>query len=394
MKKPTKIMLSAVCASTLVTASTATHAFDLEDYATTFRATRDAYFKATEELRLANGKYRLFTGIVGLYGYANHYANGGNPDAIRRYGWPDLPEARKCRNQPDSFGGRNPVFPEAGGGESSFAAGFRGYRTRGASQHQAAGDDAYLHFRTSGFAKAEQAVAAYIAAFPFTNESDRALATSILTSDLNLAGQGIPPSEPHPSRDPEGQLREQLSWHYAIEVGPPNGSQYYNGDMYNSINALAAPLRYGEYCHSDPNICPTGVECVDSSLQAAPGVPYWQMDWNTGAARADSPYRFRCAYVDQPMVFPPKRVDPLAPGNWFALLGVSDQGDGAGLHARNGVSENGTVEDILTTYRATRDAYLKAANEKLLATGPYKAARAASIVAETVYLESILSEFE
>jgi hypothetical protein len=33
------------------------------------------------------------------------------------------------------------------------------------------------------------------------------------------------------------------------------------------------------------------------------------------------------------------------------------------------------LEDYATTYRATRDAYLKAANELKLATGPYKAAR-------------------
>ena len=31
------------------------------------------------------------------------------------------------------------------------------------------------------------------------------------------------------------------------------------------------------------------------------------------------------------------------------------------------------LEDYATTYRATRDAYLKAANELKLATGPYKA---------------------
>ena len=36
------------------------------------------------------------------------------------------------------------------------------------------------------------------------------------------------------------------------------------------------------------------------------------------------------------------------------------------------------LEDYATTYRATRDAYLKAANELKLATGPYKAARLCS----------------
>jgi len=31
--------------------------FDLEDYATTYRATRDAYLKAANELKLATGPY-------------------------------------------------------------------------------------------------------------------------------------------------------------------------------------------------------------------------------------------------------------------------------------------------------------------------------------------------
>ena len=39
------------------------------------------------------------------------------------------------------------------------------------------------------------------------------------------------------------------------------------------------------------------------------------------------------------------------------------------------------LEDYATTYRATRDAYLKAANELKLATGPYKAARDAYVAA-------------
>ena len=43
------------------------------------------------------------------------------------------------------------------------------------------------------------------------------------------------------------------------------------------------------------------------------------------------------------------------------------------------------LEDYATTYRATRDAYLKAANELKLATGPYKAARDAYVAATATY---------
>ena len=38
-----------------------------------------------------------------------------------------------------------------------------------------------------------------------------------------------------------------------------------------------------------------------------------------------------------------------------------------------------SLGDYATTFRATRDAYLKAANELKLATGPYKAARDAYV---------------
>ena len=43
------------------------------------------------------------------------------------------------------------------------------------------------------------------------------------------------------------------------------------------------------------------------------------------------------------------------------------------------------LEDYATTYRATRDAYLKAANELKLATGPYKAARDAYVAATATF---------
>ena len=47
------------------------------------------------------------------------------------------------------------------------------------------------------------------------------------------------------------------------------------------------------------------------------------------------------------------------------------------------------LEDYATTYRVTRDAYLKAANELKLATGPYKAARDAYVAATDTYTKSL-----
>ena len=47
------------------------------------------------------------------------------------------------------------------------------------------------------------------------------------------------------------------------------------------------------------------------------------------------------------------------------------------------------LEDYNTTYRATRDAYLKAANELHMATGPYKAARDAYSGATATYTRSL-----
>jgi ABC-type transporter lipoprotein component MlaA len=48
-----------------------------------------------------------------------------------------------------------------------------------------------------------------------------------------------------------------------------------------------------------------------------------------------------------------------------------------------------SLQDYATTYRATRDAYLKAANELKLATGPYKAARDAYVAATATYTKSL-----
>eukprot|EP00283_Hemiselmis_rufescens_P000205 CAMPEP_0173470274 /NCGR_PEP_ID=MMETSP1357-20121228/77789_1 /TAXON_ID=77926 /ORGANISM="Hemiselmis rufescens, Strain PCC563" /LENGTH=60 /DNA_ID=CAMNT_0014438543 /DNA_START=522 /DNA_END=704 /DNA_ORIENTATION=+ len=42
--------------------------FDLGEYATTYRATRDAYLKAANELKLATGPYKAASGELELVG--------------------------------------------------------------------------------------------------------------------------------------------------------------------------------------------------------------------------------------------------------------------------------------------------------------------------------------
>jgi len=47
------------------------------------------------------------------------------------------------------------------------------------------------------------------------------------------------------------------------------------------------------------------------------------------------------------------------------------------------------MEDYGTTYRATRDSYLKAANDLKLANGPAKASRDAYVAASATYTRSL-----
>ena len=51
------------------------------------------------------------------------------------------------------------------------------------------------------------------------------------------------------------------------------------------------------------------------------------------------------------------------------------------------------LEDYAGTYRETRNAYLKAANQLKLATGPYKAARDAYVAATATYTSPSTSKF-
>ncbi len=66
--------------------SISAHAFDLEDYATTYRATRDAYLKAANETKLATGPYKAAKNayISASLNYAQ--ANGDNDEVARLLG--------------------------------------------------------------------------------------------------------------------------------------------------------------------------------------------------------------------------------------------------------------------------------------------------------------------
>ena len=62
----------------------------------------------------------------------------------------------------------------------------------------------------------------------------------------------------------------------------------------------------------------------------------------------------------------------------------------AGAYAETGTWFDGQAGGgYAGTYRATRDAYLKAANELKLATGPYKAARDAYVAATATFTKSL-----
>jgi hypothetical protein len=76
-----KIKFKFLCLMLLVL-SAPVIAFDLEDYATTYRSTRDAYVKSVNELKLATGPYQA---AQEAYIAANikYNASLGSPDDIR-----------------------------------------------------------------------------------------------------------------------------------------------------------------------------------------------------------------------------------------------------------------------------------------------------------------------
>jgi len=65
------------------------------------------------------------------------------------------------------------------------------------------------------------------------------------------------------------------------------------------------------------------------------------------------------------------------------------KGDFDAPHIHRMLAKLFDLEDYAGTYRETRNAYLKAANQLKLATGPYKAARDAYVAATATYTKSL-----
>ncbi len=387
--------------STLVTAALTSislspvHAFDLEDYETTARATNAAYTKAYQEKKGAKAYYRLMQGVVSLYGMAELFG-GSNPRWLSDLGM-DVPEsAAFCRTHRFTWGGTSPAFPEVQTGGATFVVGNRapGRFDYLSGKHQSAGADAYLHFRTnqSGLGTNLEVVAQMVATFPFSTEGQRQQAEADLATLTARVNAGANVHDPDPANDTSGYYdRDDVRDFYRRQF-TADGDNGGPGDFYTMLNAdRSGSLTLGEYCFDDDALCPAGHSCIDTSINNS-GYQGMLSDWWWGSAYANTTsLRFRCLYDGQQAVWPPNRVDQMTLANAPTLLGVSDTDDGPGLQTSNGFPY---VGDILTTLRATRDAYMKAANELKLADAPNRSAQAATIAAQQVYLESMLDSFE
>lgn len=71
----------------------------------------------------------------------------------------------------------------------------------------------------------------------------------------------------------------------------------------------------------------------------------------------------------------------------YVMLGFLTLANGQGYGHDDKVSFD--LESYASTYRATREQYLEAANALKLATGPYKAARDAYVTATATYTQSL-----
>ena len=98
------------------------------------------------------------------------------------------------------------------------------------------------------------------------------------------------------------------------------------------------------------------------------------MPWHLNVAQRDAHCR-PCYQCPQPNA-------PVANPSCHALLTPP-------CAPRRMLSKLFDLEDYAGTYRETRNAYLKAANQLKLATGPYKAARDAYVAATATYTKSL-----
>ncbi len=111
MRTLQRFILGTSATLALALTSPAAKAFDLEDYATTMRATRDAMFKAINELRLAWGHYHIVLDHGRRYGIDVHEENWLIPDSV----------ASGSCEMPEGYGfGTNFTGPEYGHAMGNF----------------------------------------------------------------------------------------------------------------------------------------------------------------------------------------------------------------------------------------------------------------------------------
>ena len=115
--------------------------------------------------------------------------------------------------------------------------------------------------------------------------------------------------------------------------------------------------------------------CADPERGAARRWSRGKDSWRGGKFPSD-------AKISQPPARVPKlREEPFAkPTKAWPTLPAS---------SNRMLSKLFDLEDYAGTYRETRNAYLKAANQLKLATGPYKAARDAYVAATATYTKSL-----
>lgn len=361
-------------------------AFDPEDYATTYRATRDARFNAERGYFDAFNRFRLWQGIMALYGYVGQGGgiyNDPSTGYLESIG-ADLEDAPPwCRAHAVVTDRQGPASPAVRFAPSRFVVGQEDATILrySSEQYAAAGEDAYLHFRTEGGAGDDPAsvIASFIAAYPYANASDRADAQAALAEALAWRAAG------HPSwaeQTAGWMLPRSLEGRYAEWFEP-------GGDVHTTMTAVANNpenypwLNWHGYCFDDDALCPDGTTCqfVDPT---SPGL--WYLNFGTAYAW-DSKYHFRCVSDTGPSFdWPPNRVDAFSERYRPTLIASSDTEDSPGLHNENGIP---SIEDLMTTYRMSRDMYNKSRNELKLSEPPHRSARAANVIVQDVYLQDL-----
>lgn len=286
----TSVMALALTASLAGSPLTA-RAFDLEDYATTYRATRDAWLKASNELKLAGNAYRMTRLALTVMGFDLTQAEALFYPAVDNFR-PVIEDrvGRPCAGadgQPDPLlCNRDSLCLDDGG--------------------------------TLRCGPRDQDLASRYAAVDY-----RDLARW-LPEALNLIGDVLSPNI-DPGTLIYGGAQGDLS--KVLAAFEDTSFSYYRAERDHTLRGLSARI-----VASYPDFAPRPADDPDYPNLVVP----------THLATAECP------------------TDPFMHQDMY--------------------------EDAMTYYRATRDAYLKAANELRLATGPYHAARDAYRAATDTYV--------